>query len=1121
MDIIRFAISNPVKVIVAVVFVLLGGWVAVKSIPIQLIPNVDRPIVTVRTRWDGASPREIEREIVEPQEEQLKKVADLYKMISESDDSRAKIELEFNVGVEKEAALREVSEKLDLVRRYPDGVDEQVVEASDSALSSPIAWLHIQADDARDISELETWVDDHVQPLLKRVKGVASVGVWGGREREVQVVVDPAELSARQLTFRDIEVALRGQNTNVSAGTIATGKRDFTYRTIGQYESLDEIAKTVIAYSSGGPVYVHQVADVRDDFKKQYSFIRSRRPNSDGAYSLSLPVRRESGSNVLEVINGRGDRKVTRTKSGRVRIERNRKGVKDVIEEVNANLLNPRGLHMKMNYDESRYITASINQVRTNVLVGATLAIVVLVLFLRSASATAVVAVAIPISAVGTFLGVYVLGRSLNVIMLAGVTFAVGMVVDNAIVVLENIYRHREMGKNRIDASSEGAREVWGAVLASTLTTMAVFVPVIFVKEEAGQLFRDIAIAVSVGVGLSLIVAITVIPTLSARILRKARNRSGDGRVATAMGALIHRINGSIAARVLVVVALTVGSILASMALKPTMTYMPAGNRNFVRGGVLAPPGYTVDTFRNFARIIEAELKPYWDAELGSPEEQALREKWIAKAEREVIPAIERNDKLSETEKARKIREVRAPPPPIETFYLGSYYGSGFMGLASKNPDVSRPLANLINSIAPKLPGAYVYASQSSLFGRGSGNSIELEVIGDDLVEVTEAARAAFAACREKFGQPPVPDPRTFDQGRPEVRVLPDRDKAADLGLSVRDVGFIVEACVDGALVGEYRDRGDAIDLVIKVDDTYASGPERVADVPIVAPTGQAIPLGSAVNIIRTTSPQSINHIEERPAVSLRISPPEGAALEEVMASIEEDIIAPLRADGKISERIITTLAGNANKLEQTRNALLGRWSGFNLESLFNLGQSRIFMALLVVYFLMAALFESFTYPFVVMFSVPLAAVGGFGGLAIVHHLSLLDPTQPVQLMDILTMLGFVLLIGVVVNNAILLVHQTRNNMLHGGMEPRDAISASVRTRIRPIFMSTMTSVCGMLPLVLLGGAGSELYRGIGSVVVGGLLVSAVFTLLLVPTLFSLVFDLRAAILRTGPGRRP
>jgi HAE1 family hydrophobic/amphiphilic exporter-1 len=1079
MDIIRFSITNPVKVAVAVIFVLLGGWTAVTSIPIQLVPNVDRPIVTVQTRWHGASPQEIEREITEPQEEQLKKVADLYKMTSESDDSRSRITLEFNVGVDKEAALREVSEKLDLVQRYPDGVEERVVEATDARLDSPIAWLHIQAEDGRDISDLESWAEDNIQPRLKRVKGVAGVDVWGGREREVQVIVDPAELAARQLTFRDVELALRAQNTNVSAGTVATGKRDFTYRTIGQYESIDEIANTVIAFRTGGPIYVHQVAEVRNDFRKQYSFIRSRRPGGDGAYSLSLPVRREAGSNVIEVINGRGDRK----------------GVKQRIDEVNAELLHPRGLHLKMNYDESQYIQASINKVRINVFIGALLAIGVLLLFLRSASATAVVAVAIPISAVGTFLGVYVLGRSLNVIMLAGVTFAVGMVVDNAIVVLENIYRHREMGKN--------------------LTTMAVFIPVIFVQEEAGQLFRDIAIAVSVGVGLSLIVAVTVIPTLSAKIMRKAKQQTRrEGRLAAIIAGVVNRINGSTFARLAVVLILTVGSYVGSRALVPPITYMPAGNPNFVSGRILAPPGYTVDTFRKFAEIIEADLKPYWEAELDSPEYAKLCEKWTAFVRANIVPGFEQRTDLDEAEKQQQIRQWLAPPPPIETFYLGSYYGSGFLGIASKNPDVSRPLANLINSIAPKLPGAYLVASQRSLFGRGVGNSIDLEIIGDDLDEVTEAARVAYALCREKYERV-IPDPRSFDQGRPEVRIIPDPEKAADLGLNVRDLGFIVEACVDGARVGEYRDRGDTIDLMLKVDEAYAHGPESVAAVPIVTPGGQIIPVGSAVSVIHTTSPQAINHVEERPAVTLSITAPDGVALESVMDSIERDIIQPLKADGVFSDRVIYNLAGNADKLTQTRNALLGRWEGWkNPASYLNLLQSRIFMALLVTYFLMAALFESFLYPFVVMFSVPLAAIGGFGGLAIVHYLSGLDPTQPVQQMDILTMLGFVLLIGVVVNNAILLVHQARNNMLHAGMSPREAISESVRSRIRPIFMSTMTSVFGMLPLVLVGGAGSELYRGIGSVLVGGLVVSTVFTLLLVPTMFSLVLDVREAVLR-------
>ncbi len=491
-------------------------------------------------------------------------------------------------------------------------------------------------------------------------------------------------------------------------------------------------------------------------------------------------------------------------------------------------------------------------------------------------------------------------------------------------------------------------------------------------------------------------------------------------------------------------------------------------------------------------------MEPYWNSELGSPEEAALNETWAVKVRDELIPAIQANPMLSDRQKDQQMRDLVAPPPPIDTFFMGSFYGSGFIGISAKNPNAPRPMVNLINSIAPKLPGAYLTASQSSLFGRGSGNSIEVELRGDDLNQVTEAAKAVFALAREKFGKPPSPEPRNFDQGRPEVRIVPDPEKAAELNLSVRDVGFIVEACVDGALVGEYRDQADTVDLVIKLDDAYAQGAERVQQVPIISPTGRMIPLASAVSVYHTTSPQAIHHIEEQPAVSLRISPPEGVALEETMTVIEEEIVAPLRAQGKIHENVYHALAGNADKLTRTFDAIKGN----------------LLWAVVITYFLLEALFESFTYPFVVMFSVPLAAVGGFAGLALVHYQSKLDPVQPVQQLDILTMLGFVLLIGVVVNNAILIVHQTRNNMMHAGLDPREAIRESVRSRIRPIFMSATTTVIGMLPLVLRFGAGSELYRGLGSVMVGGLIVSTIFTLVLVPTLLSLMLDARAAILR-------
>ncbi len=774
-------------------------------------------------------------------------------------------------------------------------------------------------------------------------------------------------------------------------------------------------------------------------------------------------------------------------------------------------MLEPRGMGLELTqvYDETVYITSAIGLVRNNLLFGGTLAIIVLLAFLRSGRATLVVAASIPISVIATLLAIAMMGRNLNVVMLAGLAFAVGMVVDNAIVVLENVYRHREMGKHAFEAAFEGTREVWGAVLASTLTTMAVFLPVVFVEEEAGQLFRDIAIAISTGVGMSLIVAMLVIPMLSARVFRggKATAPSGaetGGRFAAAAAGLVFWINRRLWARLAVIGTLTFASLFGSRMLAPPTDYLPTGNRNLIFGFIICPPGYSLDRFREIAGIIETDLTKYWDAESGSPEAEALP------------PVPMRIGAQTTGPGGPYVPPVEVRPSPVGNQFFVAFNGRCFMGATSKDDDRVRPLIHVMERACRPIVGTFPIFIQTSLFGRiEGGNTIDLEIRGDDLDKVSATAGQLFFEFMQKFGRPPQPNPNNFNLGRPEYRFIPDRVKAADLGLTVQDVGFIVSACVDGAYVGGFRLHGDDIDMALIVDGKQGESIQDVAETPVYTPAGKVVPLSAAVNIEATTAPEQINHIEEMPAVTLTIRAPEGMPLETAMSTVANDIVGPLRAAGRIDPSVIITQAGNADKLVQTRNALFGQWTGLNAASLLNLVRSRGFLALIVTYLLMAALFESFTYPFVILFSVPLATVGGFMALALVHFVSTLDPVTPIQQLDVLTMLGFVILIGVVVNNAILIVHQSLNNMRDAGLPPQEAIRESVRTRFRPIFMSAFTSIFGMLPLVVMPGAGSELYRGLGAVVLGGLLVSTVFTLLLVPALLSLVMDARAMLAST------
>lgn len=1102
MTLTEICLRRPVGVSVGVLLLVLFGLLALLVIPVQLTPNVDTPIITVTTLWEGSNPQEIEAEIAERQEEYLRSVKGLRKLSSESIDGQCKVVLEFYPAADRSEALRDVNDKLRQVSNYPLEVDEPTVVAADASIDNPIAWLILydEGGSGEETPRLRDFAEDFIKPYLDRVKGVASVDIYGGWEREVRVVLDAGLLASRGLTHRQVSEALRSQNQNISAGGRAQGKREYAVRTVGQYQSIDEIRNTVIAFTAGGPVYVRDVAEVREDFKRPRSFVRSK-----GQTVLAFPVRRETGANVIEVM----DR------------------VQAAVAAVNSEVLAARRMRLDLTqvYDETVYIKQAISMVEGSAVIGGMLTAVVLMLFLRNWRAALVIALSIPISVVGTFLIIVAMGRTLNVISLAGVAFAIGMVVDNCIVVLENIYRHRQMGAGIWQACLDGTNEVWGAVLASTLTTMAVFLPVIFMQEEAGQLFRDISIATASAVGLSLVVALTVVPPLSRRLLSLGRGAAaaqadlvrnagqGETWLGRWAGALFLRTSGNLAARLGIIVAMVCGSLAGAWLLIPDSTYLPAGNRNLVFGFLVTPPGYSLAEFRRMGTVIEDYLRPYWQVAEGSAEQRQLDERWVAQVrgmiEAKALPELTAAG-LGPLERARAEREWLTPPPLVDNFFFVSFEGGCFMGCSSRNAARVKPLVRLLSAAGQQIPGVYPVFFQAELFSFGGGNNAEIQIRGDDLDRVTQAASAIQMACMREFGGFPRPSPTNFNLGRPEARFVPDRERAADMGLTARDLGFVIETCVDGTYVGDYRKTGgDTIDITLYTGDQLTRPTQEIGQVPIWTPRGEIAPLSSACRLLDTTAPEQINHIERQRAVTLTVRPPEAMPLDKVIQKITQEIEPALRQSGQIGPDVLVSLTGNADKLIAARSAMVGEWKGWTVDSLVNIGASRFFLSTLICYLLIVALYESWVYPFVIMFSVPLAIFGGFLGLYICHVGTLLSTDQPVQQADVLTYLGFVILIGTVVNNAILLVDQSLQNLRLHGLQPREAIRRAVATRVRPVLMTSITTIAGQLPLAVMPGAGSELYRGLASVMVGGMFISTFGTLLLVPLVLALVFDLQ------------
>ncbi len=1060
MNLIRLAIGKPVSVLVGVILVVLFGVVSVLGLPVQLTPTVDQPIISVNTLWEGASPQEIERDVVNEQEERLKGIQGLRKMSSTSQRGAGSIELEFAVGQDSSRALLETSEKLRQVPNYPENVQQPVVAAGETRGANAIAWFILRrTPDSKvrpdDIIRFRTLLDEEVKPRLERAKGVAQIGIFGGVDREVQIRVDPFKLASRRLTMLNVRDAIRRHNVDVSAGDLEVGRRASRVRTVGKFRSADAINGLVIARRGGQSVYLRDVGHASFGYKDQRRIVRA-----NGEPAIAMNATRTSGSNVIEVM----------------------KGLQAAVAEVNRDLLAKQGLRLEQAYDQTEYIYSAIDLVVQNLWVGGLLAVLVLLVFLREGRSTLVVAVAIPISVIGAFLGLAALGRNLNVVSLAGLAFAVGMVVDNSIVVLENIDRHRQLGKPPFTAALDGTREVWGAVLASTLTTLAVFIPVVFVQEEAGQLFRDIAIAISAAVFMSLLVSVLFIPMVSARLASRASAQQAHGLfglvafgtwVTHTIASTVAWINRSVVRAALTVLVTTVLAVAGSILLVPPTSYLPDGNQNLVFGFMITPPGWSRAEFVRIAKTIESRLAPYWSVKPGEkPSPSLQRPAWY---------------------------HGEGTVPGIENFFYVALESVAFLGARSREGDNIKPLIDLLQHAAADIPDIMVFAQQTSLFARGlsTSNSIDLEVSGFDIGELEHAAGALTGAILPKLGYP-RPDPANFQLGVPEVQVAIDEARAADLGLGVRDLGFIVRSMVDGAKVSELRDAGTTLDVKLMPSFEKERPWQELAELPIFTPAGRQVPLAAIAKLTPTTSPNEIKHIEERRAIKLIVTPPRGMDLSTAMHTLEDDIIPKARKSGAVGESVSTFLSGTADKLVATRQSM--QWN--------------LLLALAITYLLLSALFESFLYPFVILFSVPLAAVGGVVGLKLVHLWS-------GQRLDVLTMLGFVILIGTVVNNAILIVHQALQNMRIGGDRLQEALRSSVATRIRPIFMSTSTSVLGMAPLVFFPGAGSELYRGVGSVVVGGLIASTLFTLFVVPALFRLVYGARTRVVGSVAGDSP
>ncbi|NBC14445.1 MAG: MMPL family transporter [Gammaproteobacteria bacterium] len=1038
----KFAIERPVILTVAILLLTLFGILSIFNVPVQMIPDLDARVVTVSTSWPGAAPQDVEKEIVIEQEKYLGRIPGLERMVSTASTGSADIELEFPFSVPMEEALLNVNNALSQVPSYPENVDQPSIRA-EAFSSNAFMYFRLMPETGafteEDIVALRDWVEEYVVQQMERVPGVSSVGLRGGAERQLKVYVDPVRLAERGISLTELREAIRARNRDVSGGDLDSGKRRYLLRTIGRFDSPEELEELVIAERDGAFIRLEDVGRAELGYAEVRSYAYS-----EGKPILGFAVSRQIGSNVIQI----------------------KRDMMDKVAELNETLLGPKGLKLIRTADDVVYVTDAIQVVERNLAIGAVLATLVLFLFLRSLPATLIGAIGIPICTVAAFLGLMLTGRTINVISLAGVAFAIGMTLDNNIVVLENIFRHLSQGKERLKAALEGVREVWPAVLASTLTTVAVFLPVVFVQQEAGQLYSDIAIAISSSILMSMLLAITLVPAAAGRWLspptasgrRRLLDRLGGAFAAAVLG-MVHWLAQGIT-RPLLVITLVLGAAGAIIwTLTPDAEYLPEGEESKIFTLMFAPPGYNIDMMRRAFQEVDKDFYP------AVGQDPAL----FAAGETDV---------------------------PALNFTIG--FASQSRVFAVREATDRRQTGDLMRVASEKtsqLPGLRSFSSRGSIFSGNFGGTraINIEISGPQLATLFDAASKVQAKAKAIFDGPRVKsEPSALTLGQPMLEVRPDWERAAELGIAPADLGYTVWAYSDGAFVDDFFLDDDEIDIFLYSTAGNIERPQDLERLMLYSPNGGIISLSSVARLAESVNTETIRRVDGDRTITMSIIPPDDVALEEGVRRVQQEIIQGMPAAGELPAAIRLQLSGASDRLQATMRALAGNFA----------------VALLIAYLLMVAVFSHWGWPLLIMTSVPVGISGGIAGLWLLNlsgaHLDKIGLYPIQQPFDMITMLGFLVLIGTVVNNPILIVERAVGNVRDQGLAIMDAVTEAVRVRIRPIMMSMVTTVAGLSPLVFNPGAGTELYRGLGAIVLFGLLFSTLVTLTFMPALLAL-----------------
>lgn len=1019
----KFGIKNPITVFMIFIAVVVLGFISLTKLSIDLYPDISYPMAVAITQYKGAGPAEVESMVSRPLERVISSVTNVKNVTSSSMSEMSAVMVEFNWGTNMDVASANIREKIDLIKQaLPKDMDNPIIIKFDPSLM-PVMMLSLNG--PKGLAELRTLAEDIVQPGLERIEGVASASVSGGLQREIHLDLNRSRVESFGLSIQQIMGAVGASNLNLPGGNVVEGQTDFVVRTTGQFTEVKQLENVVVGNQQGVPIYLKDIAEIKDDFADQTGVSRI-----NSAPTVMLQVQKASGSNTVQVA----------------------RRVKQKLEDIRKQL--PAGCNLTMIMDTSVFIEDAIKNVQKSAVEGAVLAIFIILIFLRSLRSTFIISLAIPISVITTFVLLYFGKLTLNIATLGGLALGIGRLVDDAIVVLENIYRHMQQGEPPNEASVLGASEVGMAVVASTITTIVVFVPMLFVTGIAGMLFTPMAYTVSFSLIASLFVALMLIPVLTSKFLRVKPSYSPFFKklehffdeVDNQYGRLIE---WSLKHKKTVIYG-TIGLFILSLAIVPLVgtEFMPSSDEGQFSISIKLPVGTKIETTSDVLSKIENIIAAN-------------------------VPEVENIQARGGVE-----GKGIAAMANIFTGISGSHAASVRVSLVplSKRHRSTDEIAESLRPLLAKIPGAEIKFSAGGFMSGGGamfgGAPVQVEIRGYDIDTGQELANKIADILRNIKGAKDVTVSR--EAGLPELQIQVNRERAASLGLSVAQIASVIRTSLEGTVASIYRDPqlGKEFSIVVRLRENDRKSLSDLSRVFITSPTGKQVPLSNLVTINKAAGPVKIdrkNQVRIITVSSQIFGRPSGTISQELKQKIDKNIVVPQNFSVEVT-----------GSFKEQRDAFLNLALAFLL-------------AIALIYIVLASQFESLIDPFIIMFSVPLGIIGVIWGLFLTGHT-----------ISAVSLIGVLMMAGIVVSNGILLVDFT-NILRKRGTELHQAVIKAGHTRLRPILMTTLATVLGMIPLALGVGEGAETEAPMAVSVISGLTMSTVLTLVFVPTLYTVI----------------